>query len=390
MMQRGSNSIGVRRYNERLVLSTIRRLDGASKADISKLTGLSPQAAVRIVESLEESGRLIRAGRRTGGMGQPSIIYKVNGDSGCTVGVEIGRDRLTCLLLNFDGAVLANWSRPVDFPQPSEVIGDIRDFTRSQLAELPTEQREGFLGVGIAMPWFIGEWREELGISDDQASKWGIDHVEDRFRSELEGPVFFENDGNAGALSELLCGAGLNLQNFLYVHIGKFVGGGLILGAQLHEGRNGNAGALASIPVPGPKGSDVLLHRASLYAIEDKLERGLDAPECQAWLDDCAEALSFVILGANSLLDLEAVIIGSALKDGMVDALMERIATSMQAGAPRDFFQPQLLRGSNGEVAPARGAGLLPLFSTYSPNLDSLLKGQDLLASDLRDSAQAL
>jgi len=73
-MQRGSNSTGVRRYNERLVLSTIRRLNGASKADISKLTGLSPQAAVRIVESLEESGRLIRAGRRTGGMGQPSII----------------------------------------------------------------------------------------------------------------------------------------------------------------------------------------------------------------------------------------------------------------------------------------------------------------------------
>lgn len=388
-MQRGSNSIGVRRYNERLVLSTIRRLDGASKADISKLTGLSPQAAVRIVESLEESGRLMRAGRRTGGMGQPSIIYKVNPASGCTVGVEIGRDRLTCVLLDFDGAVLARWGRPVDFPHPDEVIGDIGRFTTSELEKLSPEQRDGFLGVGIAMPWFIGEWREELGITGEQAGKWEMAHAEDRFRSELHGPVFFENDGNAGALAELLCGAGLQLQNFLYVHLGKFVGGGLILGAQLHQGRNGNAAALASMPVPGGNGSDVLLHRASLYSIESKLDRGLDDPECRAWIEDCAEALSFVIIGANSLLDLEAVIIGSVLDDGMVDTLMDRVAARMLTDAPRDFFQPELLRGSNGEIAPARGAGLLPLFSTYSPNLDALLKTQELTSENGEISANS-
>ena len=34
-MGRGSNSNGVRRYKERLVLSTIHRLDGASKADLA-------------------------------------------------------------------------------------------------------------------------------------------------------------------------------------------------------------------------------------------------------------------------------------------------------------------------------------------------------------------
>lgn len=62
-MSRGSNSNGVRRYNERLVLSTIRRLGGASKADLSRITGLSPQAAVRIVEDLA-SGDLLVVGER--------------------------------------------------------------------------------------------------------------------------------------------------------------------------------------------------------------------------------------------------------------------------------------------------------------------------------------
>jgi predicted NBD/HSP70 family sugar kinase len=373
-MQRGSNSIGVRRYNERLVLSTIRRLNGASKADISKLTGLSPQAAVRIVENLEESGRLVRAGRRTGGMGQPSIIYKINGASGCTVGVEIGRDRLICVLLDFDGAILSRWSQAHDFPRPQEVIRDVDTFMATQLALLPEIQREGFLGIGIAMPWFLGEWRDELGMTDDQAHDWAGSAVEKRFRSALEAPIFFENDGNAGALAELLCGAGLDLRDFLYIHLGKFVGGGLVLGGQVHEGRNGNAGALASIPVPGGAGADVLLHRASLYNADVDLADDVADAACETWLDACAEALSFAIIGANSLLDLEAVILGSPLPEKLLNALIVRIGTRIAADAPRDFFQPPLLPGRNGEIAPALGAGLLPLFASYAPNLGSLMK----------------
>jgi predicted NBD/HSP70 family sugar kinase len=307
-------------------------------------------------------------------MGQPATIYKINGNSGCTVGVEIGRDRLTCVLLDFDGAILSRWSRPLDFPRLNKVIVDVAEFMSVQLAKLPSEQREGFLGTGIAMPWFIGEWREELGITGSEALEWDGAAVADRFRSELDGPIFFENDGNAGALAESFCGAGLNLQDFLYIHIGRFVGGGLVLGGQLHEGRNGNAGALASMPVPAANGFDVLLHRASLYSVEDCLERGLDAPALEAWLNTCAEAVSFVVIGANSLLDLEAVIIGGTLQNDVIRTLIEKIRARMAKDEPRDFFQPALLGGQNGEIAPARGAGLLPLFSTFTPNLDSLLK----------------
>ena len=136
------------------------------------------------------------------------------------------------------------------------------------------------------------------------------------------------------------------------------------------------------MPVPGPKGGDVLLHRASLYTIEAGMEDGADAPALQAWLDECAEALRFTIVGANSLLDLEAVILGSTLPDGTIDALLAQIARRIADDAPRDFFQPALLRGHNGDVAPARGAGLLPLFSTYAPNLDSLLKGHGAANAD--------
>jgi predicted NBD/HSP70 family sugar kinase len=85
------------------------------------------------------------------------------------------------------------------------------------------------LGVGIAMPWFLGEWREETGISEDQANEWRDLAVEDRLRSGISWPVHFENDGNAATLAQLLCGAGLDLQDFLVINLGTFIGGGLVL-----------------------------------------------------------------------------------------------------------------------------------------------------------------
>lgn len=273
-MQRGSNLGGVRRYNERLALAMIRRRNGASKTDIAKASGLSPQAAVRIVDSLEEAGLVVRTSKRMGGMGQPSIIYEINGDGGFTIGVEIGRQRIALVLLNYRGDVLERQVRPVHFLAPELVLAETEAFLERQLTALPDGGRGSFLGIGFAMPWFIGEWRQEIGISDAQAQAWQRTDVEKLFRSRFDYPLFFENDGNADALAELMNGVGLNLESYLYLHIGTFVGGGLVMGGQLIEGRHGNAAAIASMPVPGENGAttNYLLHRASLYTLGHMLD----------------------------------------------------------------------------------------------------------------------
>ncbi|AYO80066.1 transcriptional regulator [Sphingobium yanoikuyae] len=378
MNKRGSNAVGVRRYNERLILATVRRLNGASKADLSRITGLSPQAAVRIVESLADEGRLIKAGKRTGGMGQPSIIYRINGGSGCTIGAEIGRDRLVCTMLDFDGRIIACESTTTSYPSPASAVELIQCFARKHMPKLREEQREGFLGFGIAMPWFIGEWREEAGIAAQQAAAWAAPGLEEFFQKELDGPVIFENDGNAGALAELMSGSAAGLTNFLYVHIGSFVGGGLILNGEIKRGKNGNAGALASMPIPQGSNIDFLLHAASLYQMTTSATE--TKADWEGWMRRCADALAFIIISANSLLDLDAVVIGGGLSQEQLHNLVSGIQGNIRRAAPRDFFCPELKIGENGGNAPAIGAALLPLFSTYAPNLISLLKSDATLA----------
>ncbi|MGF7152093.1 putative NBD/HSP70 family sugar kinase [Sphingomonas zeicaulis] len=379
MNKRASNAVGIRRYNERLILATVRRLNGASKADLSRITGLSPQAAVRIVESLAEEGRLIVAGKRTGGIGQPSIIYRINADSGCTIGVEIGRDRLVCTMLDFDGRIITSESTNTPFPSPASAVEYIKAFSRKSMRRLDKQQRDGFLGYGVAMPWFIGEWREEAGIASQQAADWANPGLEAFFQHELAGTVIFENDGNAGALAELMSGTGAGLTNFLYIHIGNFVGGGLILNGEIKRGKNGNAGALASMPVPGSGGIDFLLHSASLYNLPGSGNQTEAA--WNGWMTRCTDALVFTIIGANSLLDLDAVVIGGTLSQERLASMQTLIHEKIRRVAPEDFFCPELRIGENCGSAPAIGAALLPLFSTYTPNLVSLQKGHGSPAS---------
>ena len=178
-----------------------------------------------------------------------------------------------------------------------------------------------------------------------------------------------------GLSPQLLCGVGLGIENYLYFHIGAFVGDGLVLGGQVHQGKHGNAAALASMPVPGGDGQQSLLHRASLYVLEAALGGKDDAVIRQAWLESCVEALAFATIGANSLLDLDAVVVSGALDEATLETLAGLLKARLQADAPVDFFQPDLLVGRIREAAPAVGAGLLPLYASYTPNLGSLLKG---------------
>lgn len=366
---RGTNASGMRRYNARLILAAVRRLNGASKAELARLTTLSPQAVVRIVDELEEEGLLAQAGKRTGGMGQPATIYRINGARGYMVGVEIGRSRLSFALLNFDGLRKAERTVSVRFPTIEAVLAEIDTFVRESLFGLEADL-DAVMGIGIAMPWFLGEWREEMHVSDRQVSDWTHEDVEGRLRAGIAWPVFFENDGNAATLAQLLCGVGQDLQNFLHVNIGTFVGGGLVLGGQVVQGRHGNAGALASVPVFVNDQSDYLLHHASLYTL------GTDPTEAdwQRWTEHCSDALKFAIVGANSLLDLDAVIVDGAIEHPRLDALVQSLQANLSRDLPPDFFTPEIRRGSLGESAASVGAALLPLHSSYSPNLASLFK----------------
>lgn len=366
----GTNASGMRRYNARLILAAVRRLGGASKAELARVTSLSPQATVRIVDELSADGMLYAAEKRTGAMGQPATVYRIDGSRGHTVGVEIGREGVTLVLLDFGGRRKAVRQALGSFPVIDTVVREIGCFLDDELdADLLTAG--AFMGVGIAMPWFLGEWYEELGISAAQAREWRGDDVEKRLRDGIVWPTFFENDGNAAALAHLLCGQATDLHDFMLIQLGTFVGGGIVLGGRLLQGRHGNAGALASMPVCLGGAPEYLVHHASLYNVAS------DDAALAGWVGRCAEALGFAVIGANSLLDLEAIVLDGLLPVATIERVAAALTEAVARHAPPDFFMPPIRIGRMGDAAVATGAGLLPLHASFAPDLASLFKSAE-------------
>ncbi len=399
-MAKGSNSSGLRNYNVRVLLTALRRAGASSKAELARSSNLTPQAVTRIVDELERSNLVIRSGRRLGGHGQPSTLYSIDPKGAYSIGIKVGRHSMQLLLMDFGGSVLDRITHEFDYPEPLFLLSKLATGITALKEKLPGNMRERITGLGIAMPWFIGAWQEKTGMSQKDVKRWEEMSFAEEVKKLTDLPVFFENDCSAAAIAELQLGNGQLANNFLYILVGNFVGGGLVLNGSLESGIHGNAGALASMPVPKGKLQgrnrsfheyDLLLNRASIFVLMEHLNaHGVVVnnlhqiehianhkqakPLIKEWLNDCADALAYAILSSVSVLDLEIVIIDALLPRFLVNELVNLVIRKFPEIAPIEVFVPNIVLGSKGYDAVALGGAMLPFYSNFAPDKTVLLK----------------
>ena len=148
---RGSNHVGMRQFNERVVLQAIRLNNSVSKAEIARLTGLTAQTIGLITTRLEDDGLLIRQEPLRGRIGQPSIPMALNPDGAFSLGIKIGRRSADLLLVDFTGAVRRREVLRYDFPDAQKLLPTIRSHMRSVQDGLGALDVR-LVGVGLAAP----------------------------------------------------------------------------------------------------------------------------------------------------------------------------------------------------------------------------------------------
>ncbi len=399
-MSKGSNSSGLRRYNERAVLTALRKMETASKSDLARVSNLTPQAITRIVDYLENTGLVAKGGRRLGKIGQPSTMYVINPEGAYSIGVKVGRQDLELLLMDFGGSILEKLWHKFEYPDPDFMLRKIEESVAQLVSVLRPEDAGKLMGVGVAMPWFMGAWTKEPFMKKEIARKWDEINFSDELAKAVDLPLFIENDCSAAAVAELQFGVGNQKSNFLYVFIGTFVGGGLVLHGNVETGIYGNACSLGTMPVPGStldtapvhSGSyEMLLDRASLFCLIRHLSghgikindiNGLDAvmdqarPLIQEWLEDCADALAYVFISAIGILDFESIVIDAHLPRYLLIELVEIISRRIRQNAPQSgTFIPEILPGKVGVDAIAVGGAILPFYSNFAADKTVMLKG---------------
>ena len=387
----GSNHVGMRQFNERIVLQAIRLHGALPKADVARLTRLSSQTASVIINGLLEDGLVLKQPRVRGRIGQPSVPIALNPDGAFSLGVKVGRRSLDVLAMDFAGQVRHRATLRYDYPDPDVIFPAIeRKFERLTGGAGIDPTR--LVGVGVAAPLWLGGWRDFLGAPAEVMEEWtGID-VRERIQSMTPLPVKFAKDTTAACAAELVVGRGRSLSNFLYVFIGTFIGGGLVIDRRLHPGPRGNAGAVGSLPLDAADAeASQVLHRASGLVLEQLFlaasadpaaahdERALSPalrPMTQRWLDAASPALAFTAGSAAALLDLDAVIVDGTLDRRLVGELISRTEAVLDRYNWEGVSRPPLVTGSIGADARAMGGAILPLYAHFAPTHELFLKSE--------------
>ena len=369
----GSNQVRVRAYNERLVLSLVRLNGSMSKADITRMSGLSAQTVSVIMRSLEKDGLLLRGEPIRGRVGQPSVPMRLNPDAVYSIGVKMGRRSADLVLMDFVGRIRLQYHVTYAYPVPDEIIEIITSGIERLEGDLDEAERGRIAGIGIAAPFELWNWSDEVGAPPGAMDAWRRVDLQAEVASRVRHAVYLQNDATSACGAELVFGAGPSYPDFVYFFIGSFVGGGIVLNSAIFSGRTGTAGAVAPLPVRGKDGETrQLLDIASIFVLENLLkERGLDpqplwysadnwidfGEPLDLWIAETANALAQAIVAAASIIDF-----GAAVIDGGFPAWVKQriVAATIEAVTRLDLqgvIIPDIIEGKVGAHARAIGGG---------------------------------
>jgi predicted NBD/HSP70 family sugar kinase/biotin operon repressor len=393
----GTNLEYGQRYNRRVVLEIIRLHGPLSRAEIARRTGLSAQTISNIMEQLKREDLVIERARRSGARGQPPINIEINPTAAYSFGISFDHNHLTVIALNLGGEICGEAALPLTHAAPAVLLPLIESAVHTIIAtrQIPVDR---IWGAGIVLPALVRRG-DPTALGPTSVPEWRDYPLAARLEERLGFPVLVDNDATAGAIGELLYGAGRQLRTFVYVYIGVGVGGGIILDGRPYRGAYGMSGELGHmVSAPGgracPCGNEGCLERyASLSAafaaltgepegttpvdigaISDAFARS--DPRLMAWMADCAGHLRTIIVSVENLFDPEAVIIGGLVPEAMLDALIAAIEPLRPSVSSRhNGGSKRILKAAAGLDTRVLGAASLAIFESMTPDFALATKG---------------
>lgn len=388
----GKNAEKTKAHNRRVVLGYVQGRD-AGRAEIAKASGLSTQTVSNLVAELEAEGLVLPTGRRRAARGQPPLVYAFNPSGAAALGFEIRPDTLTMVLTDIGGKALHTRQQRLTTIDPATVLAQVAQLAQEARAAVPGLP---ILGAGLVIPGPFGV--EGLSAAGATALPgWDPARIPALAEAALGLPVHLDKDATAAALAEGMAGAAQGLTSYAFLYFGTGLGLGIVSQGQPLRGAHGNAGELGHVIIhPGGLPCDCgnlgcLEQYVSRMSIQRHLvahgllpadTRGTDTtilalldagdPCLAAWIATAAEALSRAIGMLENLFDPHSTILGGALPDALIDALIAGLALPPGSVARRaERSNPRVARGISGRLTAAMGAAALVIHDTVTPRLDA-------------------
>ncbi len=248
---RSGNRQLIREINQSLVLSLVRNHGPISRTDIADAAHLSLATVSSISNALIDQGLIYEheAGISTGG--RRPILLALNRQAGLVIGVKLTENQIVAALTDLTAEVIEQRAAPLGSDhRPEAVVGALAALVDQLRAAHPGQR---MVGIGLGMAGVIDRRQGICRFSP--FLQWHSVPLRHMLEQRLGLPVVIENDVNTLTMAEQWFGAGVGVNDFLVVTLGRGIGMGMVLNGQLYRGGCGGGGEFGHITmVPdGPR-----------------------------------------------------------------------------------------------------------------------------------------
>ena len=339
----------MRAANRAALIAAVRGRGGMTRTAFGQATGLSKGAVSSLVAELVEDGVLYEEG---GAVGRRNRALHLNDALGVALGIELGTSECRGILTDITVTPLCHALCPVSSTSVESSIGLITSIARDLLAG----ESRPCMGLNVAVPGptdaasKVVVFSESLGWTDVALAR--------RLTDALGFPVSITNRPRAGAVGEHWYGAGIGVDDMIYVSISDGIAAGVFIGGSLVAGATGYAGEFG--------------HTTIL----------IDGPECVCGNRGCLETLA----------SLPAIreAIRTRVRLGEASGLREPITYQGIIAAARDG--DGVARGEIRKASEYLGVGVANLINLFNPSLviigGHLAGAGEVVLNGIRKTAQ--
>ena len=222
------------------VLRHVHLTGGLTRTELAQRLGLNRSTIMALTAELSQAGLVWEgAPADTGRRGRPSLLVRPAPERAYVLAFDVRVDRLVAARVTLGGQIAQRYEspRPRSGPDLDLVVTALARFGRQLHQSAPDGSH--CVGVGAS---YCGMIRPGDGMV-----RYGPDlgWVDQAFGASLAAalglnlPVAVGNEAHLGAQAEQQRGAGIGLQNLIYLHGAVGVGGGIIVGGTLLHGDGG-------------------------------------------------------------------------------------------------------------------------------------------------------
>ena len=355
--------------NQRTVLETIRASAPVSRAEISRMAGISKPTVSLAISALLDAGLVREAAEEPDGPSYGAVFFEPVPEAALVLGFDLGGRFLRGAICDLAGEIRARQDVEVIGSDAASVL-DVIASLRIGLVEAAGLADELIDSVVVGVPGVVDTDSGRIDLATSVAGLEGLT-FRSTLQQRLELPVTLENDVNLAALGEQWQGVARGVDDFVFLSVGTGMGAGLVLNGELHRGHHGAAGevdfALVGLaqdvdPCAGAI-SEYTARLAAQRAPETTLRPPFDARDIFAAaragdalanevVEEVARRIALHVVPVAAVTDVSLAVLGGGL-GANGDLLLRPVRKLLRSWIP---YPPQVDVSSLGEAAVLTGA----------------------------------